>query len=132
MLTNLRHVPHGDAAVAPVGEGAESDGEPLAGEAGADDAGVVVAGHDAARAHPAVVDGDDADDSGGVEEREDVAGAAVGAREFEIAARVREEDEALGVAQLHGLAAEAGQRGGGGVLLGAQGSASMYVKGNIK
>ena len=50
--------------------------------------------------HPAVVDGDDADrrlGSGDVVEREDVAGSAVRARELEVAARVGQEDEALGV-----------------------------------
>ena len=50
--------------------------------------------------HPAVVDSDDADrrlGSGDVEEGEDVAGSAVRARELEVAARVGEEDQALGI-----------------------------------
>ena len=78
--------------------------------------------------HPAVVDGDDADGGPAVlcdiEECEDVAGSSVGARELEVAARVGEEDEALGVAQLHGLASEPRQQDGG-VLERSQGSGMM-------
>ena len=43
---HLLHVPECDSAVAAVGEGAEPDGEALVGEARAQHARVVVAGHD--------------------------------------------------------------------------------------
>ena len=41
---HLCHVPHGDAAVAPVREGSEADREPLVGESRTHHARVVVAG----------------------------------------------------------------------------------------